>query len=159
MKIIVFWNMTPCGLINKYGNFFPSFHRWPFLNRESHLYPKGGSWLHWKSTCIYKILQWRDAKVCNFSILGYWVLKTNWNNCWGLITLVFWVGIQSTKQLFSNLLPSSLRAKWLHDLYTSPNIVWVTRSKRIQWAARVACMGEMRAACRVLWGNMGERDY
>jgi hypothetical protein len=99
MKIVRFRNMTPCSLINKYGSFFPSFRRWPFLNHESHLYPKDGSWLHWKSACFYKILQCRVAKVISFSIMGYWVLKTNWNNCWGLITLAFWIGIQSKEQL------------------------------------------------------------
>jgi hypothetical protein len=94
MKIIIFRNMTPCSLINKYGSFLPSFRTWPFLNRESHLHPKDGSWLHCKSACTYLhnfTVSW--CKDSNFSILGYWVLKTNWNNSWGLITLAFWVGI------------------------------------------------------------------
>jgi hypothetical protein len=156
MKIIIFRNMKPCSLINKYGNFFPSFHRWLVLKRESHLHPKMAADLHWNSARIYKILECRDAKVSNFSILGYRVLKKkNWNNCWGLITLAFWVGIQSKEQLFSNLCPSSLHAKWLDDLYTSPNIIWVTRSKEMQWATRVARMGEMKAVCRVLVGKYG----
>jgi len=34
----------------------------------------------------------------------------------------------------------------LHDLYASPNMVGVIKSRRMRWAAHVARMGEMRYA-------------
>ena len=38
----------------------------------------------------------------------------------------------------------------LSDLYSSPNIVWVIKSRRMRWARHVVCMGEERGAYRVL---------
>jgi hypothetical protein len=38
----------------------------------------------------------------------------------------------------------------LHNLYSSPNIVRVIKSRRMRWAGRVASMGEGRGAYRVL---------
>jgi len=38
----------------------------------------------------------------------------------------------------------------LNDLYCSPNIVRVIKSRRKRWAGHVACMGEGRGVCRVL---------
>jgi hypothetical protein len=38
----------------------------------------------------------------------------------------------------------------LHDLYSSPNIVRVIKSRRMRWAGHVARMGEGRGAYRVL---------
>jgi len=32
----------------------------------------------------------------------------------------------------------------LNDLYCSPNIIWVIRSRRMTWAGHVACIGEGR---------------
>jgi hypothetical protein len=32
----------------------------------------------------------------------------------------------------------------LNDLYSSPTIVWVMKSRRMRWAEHVACMGEVR---------------
>jgi len=29
-----------------------------------------------------------------------------------------------------------------NDLYSSPNIVWVIKSRRMRWAGHVACTGE-----------------
>jgi hypothetical protein len=34
----------------------------------------------------------------------------------------------------------------LNDLYSSPNIVWVVKSRRMRWAGHVARMGEERGA-------------
>jgi len=47
----------------------------------------------------------------------------------------------------------------LNDLYTSPNIVRVIKSRRMRWAGHVPCMGEERGAYRVLVGNRRERDH
>ena len=38
----------------------------------------------------------------------------------------------------------------LNDLYCSPNIIWLIRSRRMRWAGHVACMGDRRGTCRVL---------
>jgi hypothetical protein len=44
---------------------------------------------------------------------------------------------------------SRLDSVQLHDLYSS-DIFWVIKSRKMRWAGRVACMGEMRGAYRVL---------
>jgi len=41
----------------------------------------------------------------------------------------------------------------LNDLYCSPNIVWMIKSRRIRWPGHVARMGESRDACRDLVGK------
>jgi hypothetical protein len=41
----------------------------------------------------------------------------------------------------------------LHNLYSSPNIVRVIRSRRMRWAGHVARMGEGRGVYRVLVGR------
>ena len=41
----------------------------------------------------------------------------------------------------------------LNDLYSSPNIVRVIKSRRMRWAGHVACMGEVRGVYRVLLGK------
>ena len=41
----------------------------------------------------------------------------------------------------------------LNDLYFSPNIVRVIKSRRMRWAGHVACMGEERGVYRVLVGK------
>jgi len=47
----------------------------------------------------------------------------------------------------------------LNDLYSSPNIVRVIKSRRMRWAAHVACMGEERGCIGSWWGNRRERDH
>jgi hypothetical protein len=41
----------------------------------------------------------------------------------------------------------------LHDLYSSPSIVRIIKSRRMRWAGRVARMEEKRNAYRLLVGN------
>jgi len=41
----------------------------------------------------------------------------------------------------------------LNDLYSSPNIVQVIKSKRMRWVGYVACIGENRGVYRVLVGK------
>ena len=41
----------------------------------------------------------------------------------------------------------------LNDLYSSPNIVRVIKSRRMRWAGHVAHMGEERGAYRVMVGK------
>jgi len=47
----------------------------------------------------------------------------------------------------------------LNDLYSSPNIVRVIKSRRMRWAGHVARMGEERGCIRSLWENRRERDH
>ena len=46
-----------------------------------------------------------------------------------------------------------LHSEELNDLYCSPNITRVIKSRRKGWAGHVACMGERRVAYRVLVGK------
>src|SRR5215468_8370822 len=41
----------------------------------------------------------------------------------------------------------------LHDLYSSLNILWVIKSRRMKWAGHGARMGEERGVYRVLLGK------
>ena len=41
----------------------------------------------------------------------------------------------------------------LNDLYSSPNIVWVIKSRRMRWMQHVAHKGERRGIYRVLVGK------
>jgi hypothetical protein len=50
-----------------------------------------------------------------------------------------------------------LHDKELKDLYSSPNIIWMTKSRRMRWAGHVAHMGEKRGAYRILVGRPDER--
>ena len=43
----------------------------------------------------------------------------------------------------------------LNDLYCSPNIVRVIKSRRVRWAGHVARIGEERGVYRVLVGEPG----
>ena len=43
--------------------------------------------------------------------------------------------------------------KELNDLYSSPNIVWVIKSRRMRWARHVACTGKSRGVYGVLVGK------
>jgi hypothetical protein len=41
----------------------------------------------------------------------------------------------------------------LHNLYSSPSIIRMIKSKRLRWAGHVAHMGEKKNAYRILVGN------
>jgi len=43
-----------------------------------------------------------------------------------------------------------LHNEQLNNLYSSPNIIRVEKSRRLIWAGRVACLGHRRNAYRVL---------
>jgi len=47
----------------------------------------------------------------------------------------------------------------LNDLYSSPNIVRVIKSRRMRWAGHVARMGEERVVYRVLVGKPEGRNH
>jgi hypothetical protein len=52
-----------------------------------------------------------------------------------------------------------LHSEELNDLYSSPNIVWVIKSRRIRWAGRVARKGRSQVYTGFWWGNLGERGH
>jgi len=47
----------------------------------------------------------------------------------------------------------------LNDLYSSPNIVRVIKSRRMKWAGHVARMGKERGCIGSWWGNRREGDH
>jgi len=47
----------------------------------------------------------------------------------------------------------------LNDLYSSPNIVRVIKSRRMRWAGHVARMERGEAYTGFWWGNVKERDH
>jgi hypothetical protein len=53
-----------------------------------------------------------------------------------------------------------VRGKWkklyneeLNDLYCSPNIVQVSKSRRVRWVGHAACMGEKKGVYKVVVGK------
>jgi hypothetical protein len=47
----------------------------------------------------------------------------------------------------------------LNNLYCSPNIVRVIKSRRMRWAGHVACIGRGEVYTEFWWGNLRERDH
>ena len=54
---------------------------------------------------------------------------------------------------------SKLHTEELNDVYCSPNIVRVIKSRRMRWAGHVARMGRGEACTGFRWGNLKERDH
>jgi hypothetical protein len=48
---------------------------------------------------------------------------------------------------------SKLHNEELHDLYSSPSIIRIIKSRRMRWASHVTRMGEKRNAYRLLVGK------
>jgi hypothetical protein len=47
----------------------------------------------------------------------------------------------------------------LHNLYSSPSLIRMNKSRRIRWAGRVAGMVEKRNAYRLLVGKPDQKDH
>jgi hypothetical protein len=47
----------------------------------------------------------------------------------------------------------------LNDLYSSPSVVRVIKSRRMRWAGHVARMGERRGVCGVLVGKSERKNH
>jgi hypothetical protein len=54
----------------------------------------------------------------------------------------------------SDMLPSEL-----HNLYSSPSMIRIIKSRRMRRARHVARMGEKRNACRILVGKPEGKDH
>jgi hypothetical protein len=54
--------------------------------------------------------------------------------------------------LYNNF-PSVALCKELHNLYSSPSIIRMIKSRRMRWTGHAARMGERRNACRILVGK------
>jgi hypothetical protein len=46
-----------------------------------------------------------------------------------------------------------LYSEKLHNLYSSLNIIRITKPRRMRWAGHITCMGEKRNAYRILVGK------
>jgi hypothetical protein len=47
----------------------------------------------------------------------------------------------------------------LHNLYSSPNIIRMIRSRRIRWAGHVSRMGRIGMHIEYWWESQKERDH
>jgi hypothetical protein len=65
-----------------------------------------------------------------------------------LLTRIF---VPSTEEVTGEW--RKLHNEELNDLYSSPNIVRVIKSRRMRWTAHVECMSERRGVYRVLVGK------
>jgi hypothetical protein len=52
-----------------------------------------------------------------------------------------------------------LHNKELHDLYSSPSIIKIIKSRMMRWEGHVARMGEKRNACRLLVGKPEGKNH
>ena len=53
----------------------------------------------------------------------------------------------------------SILMEELNDLYSSPNIMRVIKSRRMRWTGHVARMGEERGCIGSWWGKRREGDH
>jgi hypothetical protein len=53
----------------------------------------------------------------------------------------------------------TLHNEELKDLYSSPNIFRVVKSRRMRWAGHVACIGRGEVYTGFWWGNLRERGH
>jgi len=52
-----------------------------------------------------------------------------------------------------------LHSEELNDLYSSPNIICVIKSRRMRWVGHVVCTGERRGVYRVWWEDLKKETY
>jgi hypothetical protein len=47
----------------------------------------------------------------------------------------------------------------INDVYSSPNIIWVIKSRRMRWTGHVARIGKREVHTGVWWGDLREGDH
>jgi hypothetical protein len=52
-----------------------------------------------------------------------------------------------------------LHTKELHDLYSSPSIIRIIKSRKMSWAGHVAQMGRIGTLIDYWWESQMERDH
>jgi hypothetical protein len=67
-------------------------------------------------------------------------------------------GMDSTLSKFTHLYTNTYNGE-LHNLYSSPNIIIMMKSRRVRWAGYVARMGELKNAGRILMGKPGGKSH
>ena len=85
---------------------------------------------------------------------------------YGTYNRIMGIGIVFLKPIITAVMQCSfVTGEWrrlhneeLNDLYSSPNIVRVIKSRRMRWAEHVACMGEERGLIGSWWRNRREGD-
>jgi hypothetical protein len=53
----------------------------------------------------------------------------------------------------------TLRNKELHDLYSSPSIIRIIKSRRMRWAGHIARMGRRGTRIGYWWESQRARDH
>jgi hypothetical protein len=65
----------------------------------------------------------------------------------------FCISVAQQEELHLNDLGRALHNEELHNLYCSPSIIRIIKSRRMRWAGHVARMGAKRNAYRILVGR------
>jgi hypothetical protein len=58
----------------------------------------------------------------------------------------------------NNIMKLIMHNEELRDLYSSPSIIRIMKSRRMRWVGHVARMGEKRNAYRLLVGKPGKKN-
>jgi hypothetical protein len=82
--------------------------------------------------------------------LSHYEKKTDW----GCLSRIFGPKLEEVEGGWRRL-----HNEELHDLYTSPNIIRVIKSKRLKWVGHIACMGEIRMHTKFLSEYLKGRDH
>jgi hypothetical protein len=88
--------------------------------------------------------------------MGVKLGRSHWGRYvgWGCLRIGCWgyLGARGTRGVEKST------SEKLNDLYCSPNIIRVIKSRRMGWAGHVACMGNKRVHTRFWWGNLMEKN-
>jgi hypothetical protein len=52
-----------------------------------------------------------------------------------------------------------LRSEEINDLISSPNIIWVIKSRKMRWMGHVARMEDRRMHTEFWWGDLRKKDH
>ena len=113
----------------------------PYVHRFSS--PCSGTF--WQECEVYFIIF-----ICGRPGRWHWWRNVGWGclriGCWGE-----YLGLRGARWHWSG---EDYIIREFNDLYSSPNLVRVNKSRRMRWAGHVARMGEKRGVYRVLVGKL-----